>query len=395
MALVRRLGGAIMSEASFESIGIDIPRPSRRQLIIRLAWLAVGLIASVGIAVSGTIRPVLSHEDMSDHRFYRHVADRVVAGEDYYDVACVELLTHGFPPSSAFNWRTPLYAYMLGWLREPAWAQAALALLAVMTAAIVVAMITRELGPIAGQVAGCAVLGASAWWLDPEPPCFTEIWAGQLILLAIAARSLGLTWLGFVAGSLALFLRELVLPFIGLCLVDASVRRKWPEVVAWVTCLLVYGVHLLWHFGQVARQLPGLSVSKSAGGMGWVAWGGARFVLATVRMNYGLASLPAWCAAIYLPLAVFGLIALGNRIERSRWSLIGMSGYLMGFAVVGKPFNDYWGWITCPVLALGFATSPFFLTPMIRTLVLKEPPIQEIAARQQVEIPAASTKIIP
>jgi hypothetical protein len=65
--------------------------------------------------------------------------------------------------------------------------------------------------------------------------------------------------------------------------------------------------------------------------------------------------LPNWSWAIYLPLAVLGLA--GWRGELGTRASVTAGLYVAAFAFVGQPFNDYWGLIDAPLLALGFVHS--------------------------------------
>ena len=39
--------------------------------------------------------------------------------------------------------------------------------------------------------------------------------------------------------------------------------------------------------------------------------------------------------------------------------------YVGTFAIVGKPFDYYWGWMYMPLLVLGFAWSPIALKDLM------------------------------
>jgi hypothetical protein len=88
----------------------------------------------------------------------------------------------------------------------------------------------------------------------------------------------------------------------------------------------------------------------------WVQFGGAAFLLATCRMNAYLFNLPLWTSALYLPLALLGLA--GWRGWTGERLALTAGAYVAAFAVAGQPFNDYWGLITAPLLACGFAAIP-------------------------------------
>jgi hypothetical protein len=86
----------------------------------------------------------------------------------------------------------------------------------------------------------------------------------------------------------------------------------------------------------------------------WQQWNGVQFTLATIGVNGWLSFAPGWAAAIYMVLALAG--ASSPRIApQVRWALLL---YLGLFAVVGLPFNYYWGFITAPLWAFGLAHAP-------------------------------------
>ena len=337
-------------------------RPRTRWLaLVTLGLLAVGTMTLLRTATVIDTQNKYRAFDLSDAIFYERVAARVEAGEGYYDAADPELRARGYERSSTFNWRTPLYAHILGKFPNSLARQAALGGLSGLTAALAGWMVAGRLARSWGVVAGVSVFAASAWWLQPEPPWFTEAWVGQLILLAIVARSLGRPRAGLIAGSCALFLRELALPFVFCRLGDAMFQRRRREALGWSLCLTLYGVYFLIHESQVAAHQLAERFHPPTDRANWVAWNGLSFVLATTRMNYPLSFMPAWCVAFYLPLAVYGLVALAAADRTCRLSWLGLAGYLAGFLVVGQEFNFYWGWITAPTLAVGFAVAPAFL----------------------------------
>ncbi len=328
------------------------------------------IVAMLLLALFAHNRPIVfmeKHADLNDSILYLRVADRVEAGVYYYDAAEQELQKLGFERGSTFHWRTPLYAHLLGKLGRPVQRQIALALLSLATSILVGVAMWRLLGIFSGLWSGLTVFASTAWWLYPESPCFTEVWAGLLILLTILFRSMGWPRLGFFTGTLGLFLRELVLPFVVVCLGDAWLRRRWSEAIAWSLCLSAYSVYFLMHEAQVASRQDPLLFYLPSSGPSWFEFGGVPFLLATTRMNYCLSLLPMWCTSIYLPLAVFGLASLCQIDFSGRGMLVGFGGYLVAFLVVGKSFNYYWGWITAPTLSLGFAVSPFFLSQITRS----------------------------
>jgi hypothetical protein len=84
---------------------------------------------------------------------------------------------------------------------------------------------------------------------------------------------------------------------------------------------------------------------------GWIRFGGAGFVISTVQMNAYLLLLPQWSSAVYLVLALLGFGAWNS--PAGQRGGITAAGYLAAFAIVGQPFNQYWGSMLAPLLALG------------------------------------------
>jgi hypothetical protein len=85
-------------------------------------------------------------------------------------------------------------------------------------------------------------------------------------------------------------------------------------------------------------------------------FGGLDFVLLTTRMNSLLFAAPGWLLWLYLLLALMGLASRGD--ETSQLACLGALGYLLVFAVLGRPENFYWGLIPAPFLAWGAAAGP-------------------------------------
>jgi len=76
----------------------------------------------------------------------------------------------------------------------------------------------------------------------------------------------------------------------------------------------------------------------------------------TCRMNAYLFNAPLWLSALYLPLALLGLA--GWRGWTGARLALTAAAYVAAFAVVGQPFNDYWGLLDAPLFAFGFAAAP-------------------------------------
>jgi hypothetical protein len=220
----------------------------------------------------------------------------------------------------------------------------------------------EEFGMVAALLGSLALVGATAWCFGPETYLFGEVWAGVFIAVSVCAYQRGWTWIGFAAGLFALFYRELALPYVLVCLGLAAWYGRRREAVAWVVGLALFAAFLVVHAYQVQIRLTDRDVAIAKG---WIRFGGVRFLLSTAQTNVFLMALPAWCTAIYLPLAALGLLSALGKSES--WSRVALTGgvYLAAFSIAGNPFNFYWGFVHAPILALGFAHAPAALMALI------------------------------
>lgn len=329
-------------------------------LLLIATALAIGWCIAVALAPDPPGGPpVAGGQDLG---VYRRIAERVHSGESYYQAAGDELRPAGYPTGSVFNWRTPTYAWLFGLLPAVRWAQGLLVMLCAGTLLSAFTVLERAGGRKRAAGGVLAMLGAFLWCIDGEAYLAQELWAGVLITLSVCGYLLGSWPLGVSAGLAALFFRELALPY---CLITAgfAVRKHCRrELIVWAIGLTAYALFLAWHFHEVMQQirpedrLPG----------SWVQFGGTRFILATNRMNVFLFSAPRWIGAIYLPLALLGLGSWGGN---AGWRLrLTVGAYLAAFAVVGQPFNEYWGLLYAPILAFGIAWAPAALVDLWRVV---------------------------
>lgn len=305
----------------------------------------------------------------TDVDFYRHVIERVHAGQGYYDAVADEFKDWEYQPSSLFNWRTPVYAWVIGKLPEPVWAKIILVALSLATAMLAYAVVENDLDK---RFAFLLVLliGPLAWSVLGDIYVFTELWAGVFIALSVCAYALGRWPWGVAAALAALFFRELALPYCLLALTLAVWRQRPREILAWVAGLALYAGFLAFHAAEVARHTAGTSAVQAAG---WVRFGGLPFVIGTTQMNVLLIRAPAWVAAATLPLSILGLG--GWRGETGLRVTATVTGYLLTFAVIGLPNNAYWGLLVTPLIALGWVALP----PAVRDLyraISREPAIK-------------------
>jgi hypothetical protein len=334
----------------------------------RSAWLVLALLVAAidWCLLSAEALPRLDiHElgfSLGDGILYKRVAARVGSGENYYDVASEELSFAGYDRDSIFYWRLPSYSWILGRLPSETWARALLISCAVACLFASFAVIGHEDGWIYGvAVAASLCISCGGWFFHAEPAYFMELWVSVILSLALLLRSVGLTAWAVVAAGIALSLRELTLLFCTLWCVKSCSHHRYREAFSWSGLILVFLLFYFHHYHQVGLRFVGVSRSS---GLGWVTFGGTKFVLSCCRMAYPLMILPSWATAIYAPVALLGLFGWSSRTAGFFQSSLAV--YLLLFAFVGKPINFYWGWIITPWLAMGAAWSPLAIRDLIR-----------------------------
>jgi hypothetical protein len=226
----------------------------------------------------------------------------------------------------------------------------------------------REGGAGLAVASGLLMIGALIWCVDADAYVAGEVWAGTLIALSVAASTLNRWGLAVAAGLLALFFRELALPY---CLIALALAwrhgRRW-EATAWMIGLIGYALFMIWHGLEVISRITEADQAQHAG---WIQFGGPAFIMATCRMNTFLAAVPAWVTAFYLPLAVLGLA--GWRGPFGVRTALTAGAYVAAFAIVGLPFNDYWGLLPAPLLCLGVVRAPLSLRDLYQAILRPTP----------------------
>ncbi|CAN5323665.1 hypothetical protein BH10PLA2_BH10PLA2_38770 [soil metagenome] len=340
-----------------------------------LAWVTVvGALAILiwGLSVSfppkpppppPAAEPETPSSGGTDIDFYETVVKRVHAGEGYYAVAAEELPKGGYPTRSVLNWRLPTYAWFFGilpWIRI---GQALLIGLSLWTLYLSVRFIRRETGGLPAIAGFVWLIGAMTWCVDGKSFLTQEVWAGVLVQLSLVSLGDGHRLRGVVAAVVGLLIRELVLPYVLLCLVMSVWQRRWREVLGWVVGLGLYAAYTWYHVIQVKAHTPAEETNYPSI---WLCWGGMEFVLKTVRMNQLLILAHPAIRACYFPFALLGLI--GWRGETGFRILFTSLGYSAAFLALGQPFNDYWGILLAPVLSMGAALAPWAIRDLYRQI---------------------------
>ena len=187
------------------------------------------------------------------------------------------------------------------------------------------------------------------------------VWSGVLIGLSWCLFSMERRRLGVGLGIAALFVRELAAPFCLACLVLAFVERRWREACLWLAGMLAYGAFYGWHVYEVMALV---GPNDRAHAVGWLQFGGAAFVISLAQMNAFLLLLPQWVTAIFFPLAMLGFASWNTPIGRR--AAFSTSAFVILFAFVGQPFNQYWGSLFAPLLCLGAAQAPAAIKDLVQ-----------------------------
>ncbi|MDX1944541.1 MAG: hypothetical protein SFU86_03970 [Pirellulaceae bacterium] len=355
-------------------------------LSARLTLVVYALLAIAGIGLAGH-KGRLPHPELAaaedagnaptaaDLQLYREIIAEVRGGADYYEVARQKLPQFGFPISSPFNWRLPTYAWLFASVRDNRWLQGALIALGVGGLGLAfVAERRRSNNPWQSLLVAGLLFGVFRWTFDGEAYLAQEVWAGVLLMISLAAQFLAgedspparSRWivLSVLAGTAALLIRELALPYCLLAGVLAAGRRRWWEAAGWIAGILAFGLFLAWHIGQVQHQQAGASGDTAAGLGQWLRFGGLDFVLLTTRMNSLGFTAPAMLLWLYVLAAAVG--SSRQTDSASRLGCLAAQGYLLAFAVVGRPENFYWGLLAAPFLAWGAAQAPAALAELWR-----------------------------
>jgi hypothetical protein len=316
----------------------------------RARLVLVGLLALVlsGLQTTDIVQPPRSEsEAIGDAKLGLRIIQRLATGEAYYTVYGDELRRHQYPTRSFLNWRTPLHYELVARLSL----RGAGALLAALALAVVAAgtLAYGKQSTLKSVTAPLLLFGAMlpALLVRPDGLALPEIWAGALIALSLAAYVLERCVLAAVLGVIAVFLRELAVPYALACGLLALHARRRHESMVWVTGGLAFLVYYAFHTVQVAAatQADDLAHSQS-----WIQWAGLPFVLKTLH-TYGWLTIvpPAW-TAVAAGAGLLSVFAVSAPVQ-VRVSLIV---YLLLFSIVGQPFNYYWGYLTAGVWAHAF-----------------------------------------
>jgi hypothetical protein len=340
--------------------------------ISRASCVIVLLIASIlyGLAVCRPIIPLPDEEGKTRDKalkLYQTVVEQIQTGKSYYSVVGHELRRIGYPTRSVFNWRLPALAWFLGQLPSVRTGQT-LGFILSMTTLLIWLIVLHQSQYAIWQffLGGLFLSGPIIYSLFPGTFLLHEFWAGTLIAISLAAHANGWRYISIVSGLMALFLRELTLPFVCIMMVLAYAEGQRREALIWLIGLLIFGGELLFHWTIVSRLIT--ENDKALQG-GWIVFGGWPFVLNTAQMHPFFLTFPPWVIAIILPLALLGfavrLDASGMRVAFT----IGI--YVLAFLIVGRPNDIAWGLMYAFIMPLGLLHVPYAIGKLWQPFQMK------------------------
>src|SRR5262245_59771728 len=161
----------------------------------------------------------------------------------------------------------PIYAWLFGKPPSPRWGQTLLAAGCLVVMLMTYALMKREAVLGMAFLAMILLFGAFEWSVDdlfskdPQPAkafLATEVWAAVLIALSICLYANDLWIAGTAVALIALFFRELALPYCVLCLALACWRRRRWEIALWLAGLAIYGGFFALHARAVSEQVQAM-----------------------------------------------------------------------------------------------------------------------------------------
>ncbi|HTM54550.1 MAG TPA: hypothetical protein VL175_11010 [Pirellulales bacterium] len=289
----------------------------------------------------------------TDVELYQAEVERIRAGESYYEAVAHELPERGYPTASVFNWRTPLPVWLVAKMPESSTATVIIGVAALGLVAASFKLLADEGSTRTALLSVLLLSGAILPCLMTDLVVVSELWSGVLIALSACWFGNGNRRAGLLSGIAALFFRELAAPYVVICMALAVYERRFRELAWWFAGLAAYAVFFAFHAHSVSAHAitgqPGLVSS-------WIKFGAAPFLISAAQMNGYLLLLPQWVAAVFLACAFLGAATWNTHAGR----LISLTVviYAVAFSVAGNDFNQYWGSMIAPLLAIAAARAP-------------------------------------
>ena len=346
----------------------NFPKNTRfADLSLQISWAIIALTVSLFVYGIYVNEPIIIDASKpgkgEDLKCYRAIVERIHNEEGYYHAADQELRTRGYPTRSVFNWRLPFLALFLGNLPSISIGQTLALLLSGVTVILWIFVLKRNFSFGYAAIGSVLLLGILINSLIKDVFLTHEFWAGTLIVLSLIAFSQGWTFLSISSGILALFIRELSIPFVGAMMFAAFIERHYRESICWLLGILVFFLILGIHSYIVSNLITDANIAQKEG---WIALGGWTFVLKTIQFHPFLISAPSWITPMFVPLSILGLVGWKGPLG-SRVALI-VGAYILSYLFVGKPFNIYWGVMFNTLVFLGVLYIPRSIFDLWRSI---------------------------
>jgi len=299
---------------------------------------------------------------VTDFALYGRIIDLVRHHVPYEKAAVDQLRAAHWAVRPFVTVRPPLLAVALARLPGDAWGDRLMSLLSVTVIAAWAWRLRKESqGPLRAAVIGAlmytsvAVTFTGVAWSR-----FHETWAGLLIALSLTLRSERRFAASVVLGLLAALIRELAMPYLAVMAAIALAERRRAEAGAFAAALAAALVALAWHAqAESALTAPTDTLSPS-----WLTLGGWGMVMTEAQWNLITLLAGQWTAAVLLPLGLLG--AAGRRDGLGLRLTALLTGYVLGFMVVGRPGAIYWGLMITPLIGFGLCLAPAALADLSR-----------------------------
>lgn len=323
----------------------------------RIALACLSALLVFGLWQARLSPPPLPSPRDGDVALFRAVVDRVRSGAHYYEAMNIELRRLGYPTASVFNWRPPATFILLAQF------EAAVHVLMVLLGATAIgftAFTFRNSPPLLTISSVLLSAGAALLPTIPSDGLFLpETWAGTFLLLSVLTQFAGFTRVSVVCAITAACARELALPYVFASLGLAAYGKRHEEVRWYIIGLVVFAIYYGSHVYTASSYIRmGDLAHKSS----WIAFGGWAFVVRTVGMGGWFLLLPLWTAAVGAVVVLAALWAPAT----GHLKMVVIT-YMLGFCIVGQPFNNYWGLMTGPTWGLAIAYGLRGLHRLIRS----------------------------
>jgi hypothetical protein len=331
---------------------LRMPGGRRRPLAALLVLLIAGIAAWCLTATPPPI-VVAKKGGYTDVRLYHDITAQVAKGQHFYAATAQLQRLHHYPLKPFITVRQPteiMFAARFGWKIVQYVCMAAL-----FTATFLWVIATEGKFHLVERIALLGAMGAGGSQVTSERIlALQEYPAGQFIGIGLALW-IGWRkqwWLPMIPIMLALFIRELTLPFVLLALAFAAWERNWREVAGWVAILALWSAFMAWHATQVMATWLPTDISSR----GWHGLQGYSGFLKSVIFTSTLQPLPLGVALLVASLPLVGWASLKGRTGLFCNLLVW--GYALMIGVFSRADTFYWGAIMLPWYFVGYVLIP-------------------------------------